>query len=413
MLPVAVLKNQVLKIGEDKNCVTVVFHKTLRVPQTSQEHLLPSSLGRFPIENVDDYRDRVPKKWLEEGGVFIPMYQKEALWMEFKTDLSLDVLKPKALLVATGGINSISGKPLALKLTRDPQDYLVLPEQKWFDGVNSGGTSVKQFVAMPVGSGTSVEKQITGRETSGGIQLALFESLRPLTFDTSAWDRERKINRTDVKINIRHRKGKPVRKSTSCYGGSDGGWGNQGTYVPYSASFNEEGDLVEECEEIVEECQQIPAKSPPHQENQCYRGEALSNAKKIMSKFEFMGPPQKTVKEMSISVGGTISQKIDKDMYDFDIWDKTPAATIFVHIVSPEAYYQITGKKAPDSRITQKMYKEKNYPWFDYYDENQAIEKSNVLSKLKTVNELDESRDIEMDQPNKVVLKHVNNELMT
>lgn len=33
------------------------------------------------ICKVEDYLDRVPASWREHGGVFIPMYQREALWL--------------------------------------------------------------------------------------------------------------------------------------------------------------------------------------------------------------------------------------------------------------------------------------------------------------------------------------------
>jgi hypothetical protein len=57
----------------------------------------------------------------------------------------------------------------------DPQDYVVCPEQLWLDGINAGAGTVRQFVAMPLGAGYSVEHGVTGREARGGIQLAVFE----------------------------------------------------------------------------------------------------------------------------------------------------------------------------------------------------------------------------------------------
>ena len=60
---------------------------------------------------------------------------------------------------------------------RDPQDYLVCPHQPWLDGINSGDGVVRQFVAMPLGSGYTVEGQLTGQERVGGLQLLVYDPL--------------------------------------------------------------------------------------------------------------------------------------------------------------------------------------------------------------------------------------------
>ncbi|MBC7782693.1 MAG: hypothetical protein H7144_02555, partial [Burkholderiales bacterium] len=57
----------------------------------------------------------------------------------------------------------------------DPQNYLVCPPQLWLDGINNGAGSIRQFVAVPLGLGLSVEQALTGAETHGGIQITLFE----------------------------------------------------------------------------------------------------------------------------------------------------------------------------------------------------------------------------------------------
>ena len=52
---------------------------------------------------------------------------------------------------------------------------MVTPPQPWLDGINAGAGFIKQFVAMPLGSGVTVEGQVTGEETHGGLQLVCFE----------------------------------------------------------------------------------------------------------------------------------------------------------------------------------------------------------------------------------------------
>jgi hypothetical protein len=92
-----------------------------------------------------------------------------------------------ALKVATGRINAVSGQEWRPGLGRDPQDYVVLPDQPWLDGYAVEKGIIRQFVAMPLGEGYSAEEQITGAAAFGGIQLqafplkaeARFEGLRP------------------------------------------------------------------------------------------------------------------------------------------------------------------------------------------------------------------------------------------
>lgn len=46
-----------------------------------------------------------------------------------------------------------------------------MPDQKWIDGIAINAGKVRQFVAMPMGTGYSVEAQMTGEEVTGGIQF--------------------------------------------------------------------------------------------------------------------------------------------------------------------------------------------------------------------------------------------------
>jgi hypothetical protein len=120
---------------------------------------------------VQDYLDRVPEQWLVQGGAFIPMYQREALWLGFRAAS----WKPNAVKIAVGGINAISGEPDDNQLHVSPQNYIVCPNQPWLDGIHTGQGSIQQFVAVPLGQGDSVEAAITGKEKLGGIQIVVFE----------------------------------------------------------------------------------------------------------------------------------------------------------------------------------------------------------------------------------------------
>lgn len=166
-----------LKVSIDRNRVhigerfSVSFQRTLRIPDDGKVYPLPPGLGAFPIHRVEDYLDRVPETWREHGGMFIPMYQREALWLGFGGAS----WKPNAVKVGVGKVNAISGEEWDEKLHRDPQDYIVCPDQPWLDGINAGDGFIRQFVAMPLGLGYTVEAQVTGKEEFGGLQILLYE----------------------------------------------------------------------------------------------------------------------------------------------------------------------------------------------------------------------------------------------
>ena len=57
--------------------------RTLRIPDDGRTYPLPPGLGRFPMVHVDDHAERVSPEWLQHGGVMLPMYQSEAMWILF------------------------------------------------------------------------------------------------------------------------------------------------------------------------------------------------------------------------------------------------------------------------------------------------------------------------------------------
>lgn len=101
------------------------------------------------------------------------------MWINFSS------YNPFAIKLYVGSINAVSGEPAVetmatslrrLKLLSEQkslQDYVVTPAQLWIDGIASQNGRVRQFVAMPVGSGYSVEAQITGEEVVAGLQFEI------------------------------------------------------------------------------------------------------------------------------------------------------------------------------------------------------------------------------------------------
>lgn len=147
--------------------VSITFQRTLRIPDDGKTYPLPPGLGAFPLRLVRDYASRVPAGWAERGGVFLPMYQREAMWLRFSGS-------PHALKVGVGKVCAITGERWRDELSSSPQNYVVTGTQPWLDGIASGKGTIRQFVAMPLGQGYTVEGQVTGEERFGGIQLQSF-----------------------------------------------------------------------------------------------------------------------------------------------------------------------------------------------------------------------------------------------
>ncbi len=148
-----------------KASMRLEFQRTLRIPDDGKQYPLPPGLGRFTVLHVDDHAARVPGRWIEHGGVMLPMYQSEAMWINFHGQY------PFALKVSAGKINAVTGKAFETELRRHPQDYLVVPNQPWLDGYCVEKGVIRQFVAMPLGSGYSAEEQLTGEAEFGGVQI--------------------------------------------------------------------------------------------------------------------------------------------------------------------------------------------------------------------------------------------------
>ena len=156
------------EVHEDAVC-SIEFQRTLRIPDDGKDYPLPPGLGDFPLRHLDDFARGVPGGWLVRGGVIMPMHQAEAMWINFGGD---DY--PFAVKIATGKVCSVTGETWVNHLNGDPQDYVVLPEQPWLDGYCVEKGVIRQFVAMPLGDGYSVEEQITGAAEHGGVQIVVY-----------------------------------------------------------------------------------------------------------------------------------------------------------------------------------------------------------------------------------------------
>ena len=67
--------------------LTIEMQRTLRIPDDGKTYPLPPGLGQFPLRHVDDFASAVPDSWRKRGGVMMPMYQSEALWLRFDSNV--------------------------------------------------------------------------------------------------------------------------------------------------------------------------------------------------------------------------------------------------------------------------------------------------------------------------------------
>ncbi|MFK0284288.1 hypothetical protein ACIQVL_28035 [Streptomyces sp. NPDC090499] len=281
--------------------VAVRFVRTLRLPETGT-HPLPPGLGEFPVRRVSDYPDTVPDEWRARGGVMLPVYLREAMWLSFA-----GTTEPAALQVGVGKVCAVSGEPWRDRLARSPQNYLVLPRQPWLDGINSGKGTVRQFVAVPLGLGATVEGQVTGEEVWGGVQLQSF-TLRdgPL----AEWRRQERLRQERLR---RERMRGP---------GAAGGYG---AGLPMMSA--------------------LPAPAP---------GAA----------------PAAGSAGMGLGVGGSMRQEVYEDDRPPGDWAEAPAGRVFVHLVTPPQWHRITGEAPPPSPVDRAAYTRAGLPWYDYYDQD-------------------------------------------
>lgn len=162
--------------------LAVTFERTFRVPEDGGTYQKPRPLGRFPLRLVDDFPSKTPPSWKEHGGVMLPIYRAEALWVSISPNSALasGTAYPFAVKVAAGKVNAVSGGPWSEDFRRPDQDYLVCPAQESLDGFAGADGRIRQFSAEFLGQGATREEQVTGAARYGGLQIAVWPLKREI-----------------------------------------------------------------------------------------------------------------------------------------------------------------------------------------------------------------------------------------
>lgn len=313
--------------------VSVNFQRTLRIPDNDAVYALPPGLGAFPIAHVDDYSSRVPQSWVTHGGVMLPMYQAEAMWLYFLPQPApgRGSEYPFAIKVSTGKIDAITGAELTKGLKRDQQNYVVVPGQPWLDGYCVKKGVIRQFVAMPLGQGYTAEEQITHKAEHGGLQIVVYP----------------------MKAHVYETRYPYIAPAPS-------GWAAASWGAP------------------------APASQPQPACGSSFIGQPSSSN---WSPPQLAKAPQQA--EMGLAPGGRMKQEIFRDHFDINDWDLNNYSRCFVHLANSQLWQNITGSLPPHLPPTAQEYAQHGLPWFDYYDDRlQALPGSSTLAHLTSVQSL-------------------------
>ena len=400
-LPLAIRDDQLL-VGRHTR---LSFNRTLRIPEDGREYPLPAGFGRLPILRVEDYAKRVPEQWLEQGGFIIPLYQREALFLEFAGVQ----WRPTIGKVSVGRVNAISGKEHDLKIRPHRQDYVVIPDQRWLDGINSGSGSVSQFVAMPLGKGYTIEAQITDEEKFGGFQLAVFDPRAgrfpeqdPKEKEAALAARKQRALRAAQQELLNDLPSVAARVITAVQ--------KQHYKVAAAALGMNEEEILRIIEGARLHLEDVLGASgfeglipEAHlRARRDMRGALLSRSSRISPDAITVAPmmAEKAYDtEMGIARGGKIKQQIMEDTYGAESWDEAAFRDVVIHIVNSEVYQQITGREAPPSPITDEQYRSCKIPWYsDYKEKAPSLSPVAIFKRVLSIGQIDKNRGVAKDE---------------
>jgi hypothetical protein len=333
--------------------LSITLMRTLRIPDDGEDHRLPPGMGQFPLYRVADYASRVPAHWLKTAGdnYFFPLYQREAMWISFHGDY----YKPHAIKVGAGNIDALTGKiwdddlDARRHLSAKKQNYLVVPTQHWLDGFKAGKGIIKQFVAMPLGMGYTVEGQLTGSEDFGGLQFVIVKAHEAKLPKRPAWDPS-SILRGGMVLQGSDWSGQPV-------------YGLRKRAAPSSSSFH-------------------GLDSHP-----------------VMARMDMAPMAEMTVSaapdgmEMGLGMGGRMTQVVNADPYGYQTWNQDDCKLVNIWMVNSMMFREITGQEPPSTPVSAQAYSQHGYPWFSLYDEKMPdLEPTKPLKGVKSVKEMDQGK---------------------
>ncbi|KAF5661549.1 integral membrane protein [Fusarium circinatum] len=343
--------------------LTITFRRTIRVPDNKNTSGLPPDKGAFPLFKIQDYARKLPLSMAQKGGMFIPMYQREALWIDFEST------KTYAIRIHVGNVNIVSGEPKVptlatelrrrqlLKKEKSIQDYIVVPDQKWIDGVATAPGQVRQLVAMPMATGTSIEVQMNGEESTAGIQ-----------FDITRLDPLLSGPKDNINVMVKDLNGKISNYFLSRFSRVE----TLKIFVKAKAGVDVASQI------LVSSSQRLQNKLRLCDYN-LKNGALLHLIVRLRGGSSMIEEP-----EMNIAAGGLIRQNIVEQPKGE--YKKTSQVTINGQILNSASFQRVTGQEPPKSPISAATYAKAGYPFFSLDEEPTTI--SGNFSDLQSMAQL-------------------------
>ncbi|EPS45305.1 hypothetical protein H072_675 [Dactylellina haptotyla CBS 200.50] len=377
----------------------ITFRRTIKVPDNHQTSHLPPDMGKMSLINVNSVASKLPPEMAQKGGLMLTMHENEAMWINFHVKGGwLDVRRHYAVKIFAGGINVVSGEPenenTATTLRRRTlsakkesiQDYMVVPGQKWIDGIAVSSGKVRQFVATPLGNGLTIEGQLTKEEVVGGLQFEIIGTTpRPKVPRTSGPNGSGEIHVKDL---------------------------TGRTIVLNNVEFDWKIDVIKEI--LAERLDY-----PPEDLRLIFGGKQLEDGRTI---FDYNIPTQSLLhlvlrlrgggpdpdarpdaqgSEMGVAAGGLIKQSIVPDGIDSlqmvappnvkndpnrFRWDKDDILVFNVQMLNATDYHRVTNRVAPATPLSARLYAANGGNFFDFGEEEGGV--SGDFSGVQSVGQL-------------------------
>ena len=318
--------------------LVIEFQRTYRA--LDDEHDWYDNRGRFPLYRVDDYMDSVPAAWNEHGGVFMPMYQSEAmrinLQCEFPTgDYCEGPLYryhyPMAVKLGAGTANALTGEEWAEELNDNHQDYAVTPYEPSFDGICVGKGVIRLFEK-------SVIQQVVPMPLGKGYE-EWAEELNDNHQDYAVTPYEPSFDGICVGKGVIHQFVKGVIQ--------------QFVPMPLGKGYTAQEQLTGAAERRTLQVAVYPMKRSKYEENGPDRPDAP---------VPRVPTPEETA-TLELPPGDLNQRSIYEDQHGIDAWDTSVCARLCVHVVNSVDFLKITGCKPPGKPWKREDYEMYEVPW--------------------------------------------------